>query len=167
MNAVINDFRQKECLNIKKMNALQEAQTSPRQSKYNNIENDNNENHHYVDDTTTSLGYNKKLKILLVTETWLPEINGVAHSIYQLAKGLKANGHSILLVRPVQVLSTADSLAEQTMLVKGFAIPRYKTLQFGAPAYSSLKDFFKKNKPDVVHIVTESLVWLRCLLLEN
>jgi glycosyltransferase involved in cell wall biosynthesis len=104
-----------------------------------------------------------KRRIALITETWPPEINGVAHSIYQLASGLKENGHSIFLVRPVQVSTTSDTLAEQTMLVKGFAIPRYKTLQFGAPAYASLKAFFIQQKPDVVHIVTEGPLGLAAL----
>lgn len=43
-----------------------------------------------------------RLKIAIVTETWPPEINGVAHSLLQLCKGLKKQGHKILLIRPEQ-----------------------------------------------------------------
>ena len=42
------------------------------------------------------------LHIMLVTETWLPDINGVASSIYQLMRELKKMGHRITLVRPRQ-----------------------------------------------------------------
>ncbi|GAC1369428.1 MAG: glycosyltransferase family 1 protein [Aquirhabdus sp.] len=158
MNAVINDFSQEERLKRTPVAAFQEAWTQPSRSQNFNRQNHNNSNN-----TTNSLPHTKSLKIALVTETWVPEVNGVAHSIYQLANGLKANGHSILLVRPVQQLITADSLAEHTMLVRGFAIPRYNTLQFGAPSYSRLKEFFKQNQPDVVHIVTEGPLGLAAL----
>jgi glycosyltransferase involved in cell wall biosynthesis len=92
-----------------------------------------------------------------------PHLQMPKRRIYQLASGLKEIGHSIFLVRPVQVSTTSDTLAEQTMLVKGFAIPRYKTLQFGAPAYANLKAFFIQQKPDVVHIVTEGPLGLAAL----
>ncbi len=153
MNAVINDFSQEERLNHNTVDALQEARTQQSRSK----------NHNNTHHTTTSLLHTKPLKIALITETWPPEINGVAHSIYQLSNGLKANGHSLILVRPVQQLITADSPAEHIMLVRGFAIPRYNTLQFGAPTYSRLKEFFAQHQPDVVHIVTEGPLGLAAL----
>ena len=34
-----------------------------------------------------------KLKITIVTETWSPEINGVANSLLQLCKGLQKLGN--------------------------------------------------------------------------
>lgn len=43
-----------------------------------------------------------RLRIAIVTETWPPEINGVAMSMMQLCQGLQRLGHKILLVRPVQ-----------------------------------------------------------------
>ncbi|MFM2331884.1 MAG: hypothetical protein RIQ74_707, partial [Pseudomonadota bacterium] len=43
-----------------------------------------------------------KLKITIVTETWSPEINGVANSLLQLCKGLQRLGHRIQLIRPIQ-----------------------------------------------------------------
>lgn len=43
-----------------------------------------------------------RLKIAIVTETWPPEINGVALSLLQLCQGLQKQGHKILLVRPEQ-----------------------------------------------------------------
>ena len=43
-----------------------------------------------------------RLRIAIVTETWPPEINGVALSMMQLCQGLQRLGHKILLVRPIQ-----------------------------------------------------------------
>ena len=41
-------------------------------------------------------------RICLVTETYPPEINGVALTLARLAGGLRARGHAVSLVRPRQ-----------------------------------------------------------------
>ncbi|MEC7120048.1 MAG: glycosyltransferase family 1 protein [Pseudomonadota bacterium] len=95
------------------------------------------------------------LRITLVTETWPPEINGVAHSVFQLAQGLRLQGHHLCLIRPTQQRHTAQSPAHEELLVRGFAIPRYPELQFGAPAYARIKAKLAEYQPDIVHVVTE------------
>ena len=58
-----------------------------------------------------------RLKITIVTETWSPEINGVANSLLQLCKGLQKLGHRIQLIRPIQKNICTDFQAEQECLV--------------------------------------------------
>ncbi|HWV17938.1 MAG TPA: hypothetical protein VNZ68_05110, partial [Rhodocyclaceae bacterium] len=43
-----------------------------------------------------------KLRIAIVTETYPPEINGVAMTLGRLIHGLRQQGHSIQIVRPRQ-----------------------------------------------------------------
>ena len=78
------------------------------------------------------------MKILLVTETYPPEINGVAHTLAQIVEGLTGLGHELILVRPAHP-DRADSAApidERIMVldVKGAPLPGYPGLQFGMPA---------------------------------
>lgn len=96
-----------------------------------------------------------KLHIALVTETWLPEINGVANSVYQLACQLEKAGHRISLFRPAQDQHPDYSPAAHEAFVPGFTIKQYDQLQFGMPAYRFLRKQFQQCNPDVVHIVTE------------
>ncbi len=42
----------------------------------------------------------KILRVSLVTETYPPEINGVANTLRQLAEGLRRRGHGVHLIRP-------------------------------------------------------------------
>lgn len=99
------------------------------------------------------------LHIALVTETWPPEINGVANSVYQLAKGLVAQGHRITLIRPRRsdnpAAVLADSPASEEVLVTGYKIPHYPDMRFASFNYLKLKRTFKRIQPDIVHIVTE------------
>lgn len=103
------------------------------------------------------------LRIAVVTETWPPEINGVALSLLQLCQGLKGLGHHILLVRPEQKDVCTEFQAEQECLVHAQAIPKYPTLQFGWPQYLKVSKAFEQFRPDIVHIVTEGPLGLAAL----
>nr|WP_278357270.1 glycosyltransferase family 1 protein [Acinetobacter lwoffii] len=95
------------------------------------------------------------LKIAIVTDTWAPEINGVAHSLLQLCKGLQQQGNSIFLIRPEQSESCQDFRPDQECLVRAQSIPKYSGLQFGWPQLIKLSKALKKAQVDIVHIVTE------------
>ena len=103
------------------------------------------------------------LKIAIVTETWPPEINGVALSILQLTKGLQKRGHKILLVRPRQNVRDYNFTPDQECLVKSQSIPKYTQLQFGWPQIFKIAEAFDQFKPDIVHIVTEGPLGLAAL----
>ena len=97
------------------------------------------------------------LKIAVVTETYPPDINGVAHTLSKIVEGLQALGHDLWLIRPKQ---QAQHMAVQTahfqeVLVKGVPIPFYNELRMGLPAKRELQRLWAKQRPDIVHIATE------------
>jgi glycosyltransferase involved in cell wall biosynthesis len=106
-------------------------------------------------DETTELP--KRLQIALVTETYLPEINGVAITIGRMAEGLCLRGHDIHLIRPRQ--HKQDSATEKARyretLVAGMPIPGYAGLKSGLPARGLLLRLWQQQRPDIVHIATE------------
>lgn len=104
-----------------------------------------------------------RLKIALVTETWPPEINGVALSLLQLCKGLQQQGHKILLIRPHQHQPCPHFTPNRECLVVSQAIPRYPGLHFGWPQYLKVSQALDDFKPHVVHIVTEGPLGLTAL----
>jgi glycosyltransferase involved in cell wall biosynthesis len=98
----------------------------------------------------------RKLRIAVVTETYPPEINGVAMTISRMVEGLRQY-HEVELIRPRQ--NKQDSAKQeptlQEVLVRGFPIPRYPGLKLGLPAKRQLVKRWTENRPDVVHLVTE------------
>lgn len=96
-----------------------------------------------------------RLKIAIVTETWPPEINGVALSVMQLCKGLQNQGHKILLIRPAQKKQCADFSPDKECLVNAQSIPKYPDMKFGWPQFLKVSQAIASFSPDVVHIVTE------------
>lgn len=97
------------------------------------------------------------LNVSLVTETFIPEVNGVAMTLGKLVHGLVNRGHCVQVIRPRQ--SASDKPSEKAgfneCLVGGIAIPLYRDLRFGWPAQNYLKTLWKKSRPDVVHVATE------------
>jgi glycosyltransferase involved in cell wall biosynthesis len=98
----------------------------------------------------------RKLRIAVVTETYPPEINGVAMTISRMVEGLRQK-HVVELIRPRQNPqdSAKDEPTLQEVLVRGFPIPRYPGLKLGLPAKQRLIKLWTDNRPDVVHLVTE------------
>ena len=97
------------------------------------------------------------MHIAMVTETYPPEVNGVARTVALMADGLRALGHTIQLVRPRQGEADAP-LAEPgyaELLRPGIPIPRYAQLKMGLPSRGALLDAWRERRPDVVHIATE------------
>ena len=96
-----------------------------------------------------------RLRIALVTETFPPEINGVAMTTGRLLAGLLARGHEVRIARPRQAADDDHRTGAETLLVKGLPIPGYPGLRFGLPARGRLVRTWTNWRPDVVQIVTE------------
>src|SRR5690348_10610372 len=104
------------------------------------------------------------MRIAIVTETWPPEINGVALTVQSLAQGLAALGHSIEIVRPRQDDDDAAAIAGLDHLpMPGAALPRYPGLRFGLPAHRRLHRRWSQQRPDVLYIATEGPLGLTAL----
>jgi glycosyltransferase involved in cell wall biosynthesis len=98
-----------------------------------------------------------QLRIAVVTETYPPEVNGVAMTIGRLVGGLQARNHQVQLIRPRQSAEDhprpTPNLTEH--LQRGIALPRYQGLKMGLPAKTALTRLWTLNRPDVVQIATE------------
>ena len=99
------------------------------------------------------------MRIAVVTETFPPEVNGVARTLWQLVSGLARRGHEVEVVRPDQREREGERPAEEwhEVLMAGVPIPVYEGLRFGLPAPRKLLRRWRgtSTRPDVVHIATE------------
>ena len=93
------------------------------------------------------------MRYSIVTETYPPEINGVALTVQGLEQGLRARGHDVEVVRPRQA-SDVDGHVD-TVLVRGASLPRYPGLKFGLPAGRRLRAHWRRGFPDAIYVATE------------
>jgi glycosyltransferase involved in cell wall biosynthesis len=93
------------------------------------------------------------MRFAIVTETYPPEINGVALTVAGLESGLRDRGHAVELVRPRQTPHQVP-LAYETF-VRSAQLPRYPGMRFGFPAARLLRSRWTEQRPDAVYISTE------------
>lgn len=93
------------------------------------------------------------MRFAIVTETYPPEVNGVALTVQGLETGLRQRGHAVSLVRPRQAIGS--EAADDTLLVRGARLPRYPGLKFGLPATRRLLALWKESPPDAIYVATE------------
>jgi glycosyltransferase involved in cell wall biosynthesis len=105
----------------------------------------------------SNLNLNALVKVAIVTETYPPEVNGVASTIAQFIKVLAGLGHDITLIRPRQGLKDKPKNEPhfKEILTLGMPIPGYSSLRMGLPQKNILLKQWASDRPSLVHIVTE------------
>lgn len=105
----------------------------------------------------------RPLHITLITETFAPEINGVANTLSRLCDGLRLRGHRVEVVRPRQNHDTPGPSGEDVLLCRGWPIPGYPGLQWGQSSTYKLLRRWQRHRPDVLYIATEGPLGLSAL----
>lgn len=105
------------------------------------------------------------MKMALVTETYPPEVNGVAMTLERLVRGMAERGHRVDVVRPRQGKSDGprDDGGVSHVTVAGVPLPKYQGLRFGLPARMVLERRWKSDPPEVVHVATEGPLGITAL----
>ena len=102
------------------------------------------------------------MRIAYVTETFPPEINGVALTVARTIRHLRAHGHVVDLIRPRQPLAMAEDDGREgpQWLTRGVPFPLYPELRFGLESPGALARRFEAELPDLVHLATPGpLAW--------
>ncbi len=97
----------------------------------------------------------RPLSIALISETYPPEVNGVANTLGRLHAGLQQLGHRVQVVRPRQPGDDGRRSDAELVLTRGWPLPGYPGLQWGMSSLHKLLRCWKRQRPDVLYIATE------------
>ncbi|MEM6820554.1 MAG: glycosyltransferase family 1 protein [Verrucomicrobiota bacterium] len=101
-------------------------------------------------------------RLALITETFPPEVNGVAMTLNRLSKQLVDRDIDLQVIHPKSRAKHEWGLngGWETVEVFGFPIPGYPEAQVGMPSRRRLRLLWKEKRPDLVHVATEgALGW--------
>jgi glycosyltransferase involved in cell wall biosynthesis len=105
----------------------------------------------------------RTLRIAYVTETWPPEINGVALTVERSVRYLRERGHTLTLVRPRQRGEGPRDDAEEWRSW-GLPIPMYPDLRMGLAFAANLERRLAARTPQLVHVATQGPLGRAALL---
>ena len=91
------------------------------------------------------------MRVLVVTESFLPQVNGVTNSVRRVLEHLAAEGHQAELVAP----TGPDVYAGfRVARARGANLPFYKDFRVGLETRRRLRAVMLRFRPDVVHIAS-------------
>jgi len=89
------------------------------------------------------------MKIDIVTDTFAPDVNGVAMTLGRLSDGLRKRGHRVHVIR------TGEGKSDETVAAS-VPLPGYKEVRVGLPGSFKLRKRWLKRRPDAIYVATES-----------
>lgn len=94
-------------------------------------------------------------KIILATDAWSPQVNGVVKCVEEMEKRLKKDGFEVLVLHPGLFFSIPT--------------PFYPEIRMSLFCKGKIRKIIKQTNPDYIHIFTEGAVGLatRSLCLKN
>lgn len=95
------------------------------------------------------------MRICLVTESFLPQINGVTNSTLRLLEHLKAHGHKALIIAPSG--SDDEYLGFPVIHMPSFHLKRFGDVRVAMPLSQVIKQIFEFH-PDVIHLASPALM---------
>ncbi|WP_433610445.1 glycosyltransferase family 4 protein [Dactylosporangium sp. CA-139114] len=103
------------------------------------------------------------MRIAIVTESFPPDVNGVAHSVVRVAEHLVARGHEPLVIAPQPssaARSVTGSLPYQIIRVPSVATPGYGSFRLGLPS-RHLAAALRAHRADLVHLASPFVLGAR------
>lgn len=101
------------------------------------------------------------MKIDIVTDTFAPDVNGVAMTLGRLTDGLKKRGHR------VHVIHTGETAGPGETSSPSVPLPGYREVRVGLPEPFKLRARWMKKRPDAIYVATESLLGKSALKAAN
>ena len=95
------------------------------------------------------------MRVVLFSDTYPPQINGVATATFTLAETLKKYGESVLVVTVAKEGEKKITFKDGIIRIPGITVKRLYKYKFAGIYSQKVYDLLKKFKPDVIHVQTE------------
>ncbi len=86
------------------------------------------------------------MRVLIATDAWEPQVNGVVRTLNRTIAELRAMGHEVEVISPDQFTT--------------LPMPTYPEIRLAMGAYEPMQERFKAFEPEAIHIATEGPVGL-------
>ena len=96
------------------------------------------------------------MRIALVTDTYIPQVNGVTTVVHRIARVLERAGHGVGIVAPRYPHGDDGGPGDERVLrIPSVPSPLYPAIRLSLPFRRRVAGFLDALDPDVVHVATE------------
>ncbi len=107
------------------------------------------------------------MRIGIITESFPPDVNGVAHSVLRVAGHLLARGHQPLVIAPGPAPggpAVADPPGYPVLRVPSLPLPGYRAFRLGlggGPGTAQIRGWLADHRADLVHLASPFILGAR------
>jgi len=95
------------------------------------------------------------VRVAVVTESFLPQVNGVTNSVLRICEQMQARGHEVMVVAPGA--GPASYAGARVVRAPSVSMPCYADFQLARP-WPQLTATLRSFRPDVVHLASPAVL---------
>ncbi|PQZ61286.1 MULTISPECIES: GDSL-type esterase/lipase family protein [unclassified Microbacterium] len=108
------------------------------------------------------------MRVAIVTESFLPHMNGVTGSVLQILRHLERRGHEAHVIAPAATGAPAEISGARIEAIPSLALPGYRHVRVGTSSAHRIAASLGRFQPDVVHLASPfALGWRGVLAAER
>ncbi|MDZ4287741.1 MAG: glycosyltransferase family 1 protein [Prosthecobacter sp.] len=96
------------------------------------------------------------MRLLLITDTYHPDINGVARTLQTLSEGLCQRGHEVEVVTTLEAAPGSNGDGPRRHVMMSLPLPGYAGLRIGLATTWQMEAMYEAFRPDVLYVATET-----------
>lgn len=97
----------------------------------------------------------ERVRIAIVTESFLPQVNGVTNSVLRVCEQLAARGHTALVLAPGP--GPTSYAGARVVRTPSLPLPGYRDFRLSRP-WAGLSEELAAFAPDVVHLASPAVL---------
>ncbi|MCT9933481.1 glycosyltransferase [Planotetraspora sp. A-T 1434] len=95
------------------------------------------------------------MRVAIVSESFLPQVNGLTNSVCRVLEHLAAHGHEAMVIAPGPC--PASHAGFPVHATPAFRLPFYRSFRVGLPS-REIRCVLEEFEPDVVHLASPTVV---------